>query len=490
MIIENNNYLKKFNILKGLALALLLNLIFIPHLIELNYHPLSVEVIFIFFILFIPTFILGYLCKWSFYLIFSAFLIYWFLDSYFISDEEILITTIIIIIIFFYVKTLDKTIFPLVCILFSFLFILFSLSNFKSKILTNEKLSTKTYQNNTDSNFSYLHIILDEHSSLNFLPEEFKDIEFNKQFEADYILNKFKIYNNIYSESYKTRESLGAIFGLYKDEELNIRKKNFTKKNSYFTYSLKRNFLAQKLREKNFKISFIQSNYFEICDKLRSYSCETYTRSSNMNIFNKYNIRFIQRLKMVILSFHQDYYFRGHKIFIYKKIIDFINKDKPRSYGYFSRPLVNVHILDEIKDRVKDLDKGEALIAHLFLPHFPFVLDEDCNLKKIKNWNYPLRHNKKETKLSAYDGFLEQVKCTHKKIIPILNLASKKKNMIVVVHGDHAARIFLNTKLENERDNIGTFIALKGVNYKPEVVNKNFNLQDIFVNFFNNHFQG
>ena len=489
MILKNNRYLKNFNILKGLSLALFTSLIFIPHLIELNYHPLSVEVFFIFLISFIPIFFLGYLSNWNFYLIFSAFLSYWFLDSYFINDEKIFIITLIVVLIFFYIRTLDKTIFPLACILFSFLFVLFSLNNFKSEILTNEKLSTNIDQNNAKPNFSYLHIILDEHSSLNFFTKELKDTKFNKQFEEDYIVNKFKIYNNIFSESYKTRESLGAIFGLYDDENLDIRKKNFIKNDNNFTYSLKKNSLARKLKERNFKISFIQSNYFEICDKLRSYSCETYTRSANMDIFKKYNIDFIQRLKILILSLHQDYYFRGHKIFVYKKIIDFINKDKPRSYGYFSRPLANVQIFDTIKDRVKDLKKGEALIAHMFLPHYPYVLDENCNLKKIRNWNYPLRHNKNETKFSAYEGFLEQAKCTHKKIMPILNLASKKEDLIVVIHGDHAARLFLNTELENERDKIGTFIALKGFGYKPEVINKNFMLQEIFVKFFKNYFE-
>ena len=101
MIVKNNRYLKNFNILKGLSLALFTSLIFIPHLIELNYHPLSIEVFFIFLISFIPIFFLGYLSNWNFYLIFSAFLSYWFLDSYFINDEKIFIITLIVVLIFF-----------------------------------------------------------------------------------------------------------------------------------------------------------------------------------------------------------------------------------------------------------------------------------------------------------------------------------------------------------------------------------------------------
>ena len=83
------------------------------------------------------------------------------------------------------------------------MFVLFSLNNFKSEILTNEKLSTNIDQNNAKPNFSYLHIILDEHSSLNFFTKELKDTKFNKQFEEDYIVNKFKIYNNIFQSHIK-----------------------------------------------------------------------------------------------------------------------------------------------------------------------------------------------------------------------------------------------------------------------------------------------
>ena len=488
MMVKNKNYHKSLNILKGVALAFLINAIIIPHLIELNYHPLSAEIIFFFIIFFIPLYLLGYFASWKIYLFFSAFLSYWFFDSYFINDDEIFILIILILIIFFALHYLDKTIFPLACVLFSLCFILISIDNYKTKILTEEELTTNFSHNNSKLNFSYLHIILDEHSSLNLLPEEFKDLRFNKQFETDYISNNFKIYNNIFSESHNTRKSLGAIFGLYINEEINIRKKNFTKNYNNFTFSLKKNFLAQKLKENNFKISFIQSNYFEICDKFRSFKCETYTRSSNMNIFEKYNVNIIQRLKIVILSLHQEYYHRGHKIFLYRKILNYISNDKPRSYGFFSRPLVNLFIFDEIQDRVNNLKKGDALIAHMFLPHYPYVLDENCSLKKIKNWNYPLRHNKNDTKFSANKGFLDQVKCTHKKMKSILEIASKKDDLIVVVHGDHAARIFLNTEFENEMDKVSTFIAIKDLNSKPEVINKNLRLQSVFVNFFEKYF--
>jgi len=482
----NNNH-SDFDILQGLALALLANAIIIPHLIEMNYHPLSIEVIFFFIIIFIPMFGIGYISNWKIYLFFSSFITYWFFDSFFI-DRIINLLIIVLIILFLINWLVDKTIYPLACIIFSLIFIFFSMFNYNGEFLVKEKLDTNINFNNNELNYSYLHIILDEHSSLNLIPNEFKDVEFNKKFKKDYISNNFDLYNNVFSESHNTVESLGAIFGLYVNENENISKKNYLKKNNKFTVSVKKNFLAQKLQEKGFKISFIQSNYYEICDVDRSYKCETYTRASNMNIFKKYNIQIKQRLKLALLAIHEDYYHREHILRLYRKILQFFYGEDIRSYGWFSRPLVNVLIFDEMKKKLNNLKNGEALIAHMLLPHYPFVLNENCNLKKISKWNYPLKENSNETIISANKGFLQQVKCTHKKIHTLLEIASKKDNLLVVIHGDHGARLYLDTEYENEIDNFSTFIALKDNNTSGKTIDENMKLQNVFTNFINRNF--
>ena len=113
----NNNH-SNFNILQGLALALLTNAIIVPHLIEINYHPLSIEVMFYFIIIFIPMFGLGYISNWKIYLFFSSFITYWFFDSFFI-DRILNLLIIVFIIIFLINWFVDKTIYPLACIIFS-----------------------------------------------------------------------------------------------------------------------------------------------------------------------------------------------------------------------------------------------------------------------------------------------------------------------------------------------------------------------------------
>ena len=239
----NNNH-SNFDILQGIALALLANAIIIPHLIEMNYHPLSIEVIFFFIFIFIPMFGIGYISNWKIYLFFSSFITYWFFDSFFI-DRIINLLIIVLIILFLINWLVDKTIYPLACIIFSLIFIFFSIFNYNGEFLVKEKLDTNINFNNTELNYSYLHIILDEHSSLNLIPNEFKDVEFEKKFNKDYISNNFNLYNNVFSESHNTVESLGAIFGLYVNENENINKKNYLKKNNKFTVSVKKNFLAQ-----------------------------------------------------------------------------------------------------------------------------------------------------------------------------------------------------------------------------------------------------
>ena len=53
-----------------------------------------------------------------------------------------------------------------------------------------------------------------------------------------------------------------------------------------------------------FRVSFIQSDLVEICDKFTSYKCETHTRGSNMQVLQKFDIDFKERIKIALLNFH------------------------------------------------------------------------------------------------------------------------------------------------------------------------------------------
>ena len=58
----------------------------------------------------------------------------------------------------------------------------------------------------------------------------------------------------------------------------------------------------------------------------------------------------------------------------------------------------------------------------------------------------------------------------------------------MVIHGDHGARLYLDTEYENEIDNFSTFIALKDNNTSGKTINRNMKLQNVFTDFINRNF--
>ena len=482
----SKNYLTA-KLLQGLALALFANSIIIPHLTSVNYHPLSFEVLFFFSSIFVFFFIIGFFSYWSLFIIFSFLLTYWSLDSLFIEKKFLREILILCLLVFLKFWTLDRKLLPKITIIFSIVFISLSSFSFENRILLDEKIQSKYNNPLIKPKFSYLHIILDEHASLQLAPDQYNDEIFNKTFEKDYVSNNFKIYNKTFTYYPRTKSTLGSLFTLYHKEDKTITKYNFYYPNNRFSVSIIQNLYSHKLKNNGFKISYIQSNGVEICDKHTAHKCETYSRGSNMNLFEKYDLTYKERIEIALLNLHQYYYHKGKVVILYKKIIDIIKPDKPGYYGFYSRPLANLYILDEIHNRIKNIKEGEALIAHILLPHYPYVLDKDCNLKKTDDWTYPLRH-KMNNKSSAYQGHYDQLQCTHKKMKSILKEAGKNDNLIVVIHGDHGARLFRNTKYSNKDDNLGTIVAIKDKFTNPMSVNEDVELQTIFVNFIKKNF--
>lgn len=141
-------------------------------------------------------------------------------------------------------------------------------------------------------------------------------------------------------------------------------------------------------------------------------------------------------------------------------------------------------MLDEVAYRVDKLRPGDALVAHILLPHFPYVLDKNCNLKEVKEWTYPRRHNTDVPPQIIIEGFWDQSICTHSRIKNILDSVADRDDIVVIVHGDHGARIDHQTDEENDVDTHGTFLAIKAPGLKVDRISKEVQLQSTFIESF------
>ena len=245
----NKDYLL-IKLFQGFALGLLANSIVIPHLTSVNYHPFSIEIISFFTVFFLFFFLCGFIFNWSIYILISAFLTYWLLDSLFLKDIFFDETLILLIFVFAKFWTLEKKLLPKITIIFSIIFIFLSLLDFKKNILIDEKVNYKENSNHKP-NFSYLHIVIDNSHLLNIFLISIKTMLLIN-FVNDYVSNNFKIYNKTWTWYHRTKQTLSSLFTLHPKED-KITKYNFVTTNSRFSTSVDKNLFSQKLCNNGFE---------------------------------------------------------------------------------------------------------------------------------------------------------------------------------------------------------------------------------------------
>lgn len=474
--------------LRGMALGSLGAAIFVPHLVGLGYHPFSFEVLFWLFGAGGAFFLLGWLSPWFVFVFLGFMATFWLVDSYFVESGDtpqgIIVALFLgFIALFGGLAFAQRTILPLACIAFSLVFIFPSFFSFPPPVLVKTETEWQAPAISGEPDVAFIYLILDEQMSLEALPETLGETGLADQLYSGYLKSGFQIQSLAMANSTNTFRSVGAIFGLTEDTE-NFQKRQGEK----YSYVVNENTLVPGLQEAGFTVSIIESNFLELCDPIAAMSCETYTRGSNMGVMASLGWDLAKRIRISGIALHQDYFFYDHRVNMYRQAVKYFaersGKAKPRSFGFFSRPLVNVEIFEDIAERAALLERGDALIVHLMLPHFPYVLDENCDLKDVADWEYPIRHDEGAELTEVYEGFWEQTHCTHKLVEPILDAVKDRDDIVAVVHGDHGSRISKGTEQENELDLLSTFLAIKSPLREAEKLDGSVSLQAEIIDFF------
>ena len=135
-------------------------------------------------------------------------------------------------------------------------------------------------------------------------------------------------------------------------------------------------------------------------------------------------------------------------------------------------------VMDELTASILRLTPGHMLFAHLLLPHYPYVFREDCSPRPIQESldnmeEVPLELRTTEERRVRFDQYLRQVQCLYVKLDEIFQKMQSSgvfENSIIIVHGDHGARLGLHfPKLKEQshltvadyKDGLSTLFAVR-----------------------------
>jgi len=330
-------------------------------------------------------------------------------------------------------------------------------------------------ENQTESNLvrapapqpsSILHIILDEHIGIEGIPldgERAKSVQ--NRLKSFYSEAGFSLYGGAYSEHLHT---INAIPNL-----LNYGRFN-SKASSQDGVVVGSTVHLNLLKKLGYRVRIFQSDFADYCTGFLFDSCTTYDSSSlaptlavPMSSMSRFELLMFKifRLSNVASLAAQSWNLLAREI---------NQRGGSASEVYFgesarSSTVGTLEAEKQLALKLKTAQPGEAYFVHLLMPHYPYVVDHNCNYLPFDVWRG--RHSR-ISQSAKRDAYYEQVECTTRRVDALLNsfeLSAAGKNATVIIHGDHGSRIttrdpnLTNLGLYTTEDAIAGFSTLFAV---------------------------
>jgi hypothetical protein len=200
-----------------------------------------------------------------------------------------------------------------------------------------------------------------------------------------------------------------------------------------------------------------QPDFMDLCAATRTASCYTYDATS-LRALVTLPMPTIGRLRVVAGMYLDRSTLYNQVRRLYKFIrAKLVGAGIPLPAWNWERnrisPVSTVDVLERVRRDVRNARPGELVFAHLLLPHYPYIFGAECRPRPTADWLERLDHNdapagainSPEGRATRYAQYLEQVRCTHRKLDELIGAipAALQRDAIVIVDGDHGSRIAL-----------------------------------------------
>lgn len=281
-----------------------------------------------------------------------------------------------------------------------------------------------------------VHIILDEHIGLEGLPDDAEGRRLRDELRSFYLANGFAVYGGAYSEHYETVNAIPELLNFGTAAALPASKDGVKTGATKYLSSL----VGQ-----GYGLTIFQSDYVDYCTGAIFVKCVTYG-SSSLRPTLAVPMEVGDRAKLVIAKFVTLSAIATGGLDAWNLAARAFNGIELRAPVYEpnagqSSTIGTMEVLDELKQQMNSIEGGQAIFAHLLLPHFPFVVGEDCRYLPWSAWEGRYLHS---TIQSRRNGYSDQIRCTERQLASMLDAISRSRaaaNAVVIIHGDHGSRI-------------------------------------------------
>jgi hypothetical protein len=449
--------------LRILALTALFVAFPTAHMMDMGYALFSLEVFAVTAVFAAAGFLLGLVtARWP--MVYAALLgfgIASFAAVYWIENPkiELLMTLAALLAVPVLVKRHEKAVLPGIVAFFVFWSV--SLVLQPVKILVDPPLSQGVAGDSRNLP-QFIHIIMDEQMSPDAFPDTIAPGHPAGNILKSYQDRGFDVYAKAMSSSEDTRVSISALMSLRNDTNNHRRKRG-----GLYSWEIVDNAEEKALVTAGYRIVEVQSDYLRFCTAGPATSCHNHTRADSMQALAKPEFSSGFRIGVAFLALDEGYEAKDsvRTFALYGGMKKYLARFVPPRYlGYFSRSPAMVDIMDQVNRELVQSREGSALILHVLLPHFPYMLDGNCAVKPVADWRVPPRFDANADRDSVYRAYWDQSACANRLVLGLIDDVQATplgREAIIFVHGDHGSRIGRKTEKSNNAENRLSFLAVK-----------------------------
>jgi hypothetical protein len=356
-----------------------------------------------------------------------------------------------------------------------------------------------------------LHLILDEHSGIDGLPKDLAGSEkFARWLTAFYVQRGFRVFTGAYSEYADTHEAIPNLLNFASRTD----DRPYLVKGKSRPYQLTHSVYFALLSRMGYRFHVYQSDYMDFCQVAGvSYSsCHRYS-AHDMSALRTTPISTAERAQFLVNSQIE----RSHHVRLARRLyqrIDYLLPALPLPAWELTTmrvgPIPVLPVLERLEQDVRSSAGGHVYFAHLLIPHYPFVLDENCQVRpEIEEWLYGIpilpeetshwpRHELEQylqaTRAQRYERYFEQIRCQQKWLDRLFDaLIEVDPGALIIVHGDHGSRIARrpvlnwddkNLSFDDFGDAYSTLFAVRCAGNQPGASRGTYPLQELLGKVF------
>jgi hypothetical protein len=283
-----------------------------------------------------------------------------------------------------------------------------------------------------------VHIVFDEHAGITSLNQNPQLSAAKSKISEFFATRGFLTFENAFSRTDRTQISFPSFLNrIDPPERFDL---SFAKLDP-LVFGVHGDEYFRAIEKRGYRLTVAQTNFLNLCNGSSSSQrvCTTFPYKS-LAYFTQARLPVQVRAALVSASIlTQTRAYRMVKV-AHRKVGEVLGTKIwwPKfvdSIAYGMIPMSGFYMLDQIATHLPTMRPGDALFAHVLLPHGPFNFDRNCTLRRPLLW----RNDVEEISRAALARYAEQIECLYLRLESALPTEAVR-DKIVIIQGDHGHR--------------------------------------------------